>query len=100
MLKRYEGVVAAQTGHVNVHEAGAIEYTGHKVLALPQREGKISGADLKNFLETFYGDETHDHMVFPGMVYISHPTELGTLYSKREMEEISGICRQYEIPSL
>ena len=97
MLKRYEGVVAAQTGHVNVHEAGAIEYTGHKVLALPQREGKISGADLQNFLETFYGDETHDHMVFPGMVYISHPTELGTLYSKRELEEISGICRQYEI---
>ncbi len=98
MLKRYEGVVAAQTGHVNIHEAGAIEYIGHKVLTLPQREGKISGTDLKNFLETFYGDETHDHMVFPGMVYISHPTELGTLYSRQELEEISGICRQYKLP--
>ena len=75
MLKDCEGVVAAKTGHVNAHEAGAIEYTGHKVLELPQKEGKIAAGDLKKLMESFYGDENHEHMVFPGMVYISHPTE-------------------------
>ena len=98
ILRRYEGVVAACTGHVSVHEAGAIEFTGHKVLTLPQREGKISAEDLAGFMETFYGDETHEHMVFPGMVYISHPTEVGTLYTKKELEEISAVCRRYELP--
>ena len=98
ILRRYEGVVAARTGHVSVHEAGAIEFTGHKVLTLPQREGKISAEDLAGFMETFYGDETHEHMVAPGMVYISHPTEVGTLYTKKELEEISAVCRRYELP--
>ena len=98
LLKSYEGVVAAETGHINVHESGSIEYTGHKVLTLPQVEGKIQAADLKALLEKFWGDETFEHMVFPGMVYISHPTEYGTLYTKAELEAISAICRQYEIP--
>lgn len=98
MLKSYEGVVAAKTGHVAVHEAGAIEYSGHKVLEIPGYDGKIHGDELLEFLKTFYGDETHDHMVFPGMVYISHPTEYGTLYSKAELAEISEICRNYEMP--
>ena len=98
MLQPYEGVVAAQTGHVSTHEAGAIEFTGHKVLTLPEKEGKISAADLKNLVETFYGDENHEHMVFPGMVYISHPTEYGTLYTKKELTALSAVCREYKLP--
>lgn len=98
MLKSYEGVVAAATGHINAHEAGAIEYTGHKVLALPQYEGRLDAADLKKMLETFYMDESREHTVFPGMVYISHPTEYGTLYSKAQLEAISAVCREYNLP--
>ena len=98
MLKSYEGVVAAKTGHVAVHEAGAIEYSGHKVLEIPGHDGKIKASELLAYLKTFYNDETHDHMVFPGMVYISHPSEYGTLYTKAELAEISEICRNYEIP--
>ena len=98
LLQSYEGVVAAKTGHVSVHEAGAIEYTGHKVLELAQKEGKICGEDLQKFLESFWQDESHEHMVFPGMVYISHPTEYGTLYTKEELVRLSEICRRFHIP--
>ncbi|MBQ3292464.1 MAG: aminotransferase class I/II-fold pyridoxal phosphate-dependent enzyme [Mogibacterium sp.] len=98
MLHDWEGVIAASSGHVNVHESGAIEYTGHKVLSIPEKNGKIDPEDLRNYLVRFYSDATHEHMVFPGMVYISHPTEPGTLYSKRELEELSGICHEYNIP--
>ena len=98
MLNRYEGVLCAVTGHINAHEAGAIEFTGHKVLPLPQYDGKISAADLKGYLQTYYADGSYDHMVFPGMVYISHPTEYGTLYTKQELRDISSVCREYEIP--
>lgn len=97
-LKSYEGVVAAKTGHVSTHEAGAIEYHGHKVLELPEHQGKIFGNELKALLENFWQDENHEHMVFPGMVYISHPTEYGTLYTKAELEELAAICRSYELP--
>lgn len=98
MLSPYEGVVAASTGHVSVHEAGAIEYTGHKVLTLPQHEGKIHAADLEACLRSFWEDESHEHMVFPGMVYLSHPTEYGTLYTSAELEDLSIICRTHQIP--
>ena len=98
LLQPYEGVVSAQTGHVNAHEAGAIEFTGHKVLPLPQYQGKLSAADLEQYLRTFWQDESHTHMVFPGMVYISHPTEYGTLYSKQELTDLSAVCRRYQIP--
>ena len=98
MLAPYEGVVAAQTGHVSIHEAGAIEYTGHKVLQLPEKDGKIDPADLQEYLQNFEADANHDHMVFPGMVYISHPTEYGTLYTKKELEEISEVCHKYDLP--
>lgn len=98
MLKSYEGVVAVKTGHVNVHEAGAIEYTGHKVMEIPQHEGKMDAGELEVYLESFWSDVDYEHMVFPGMVYISHPTEYGTLYSKKELEELSGVCRKYKIP--
>lgn len=98
MLKNYEGVVAAVTGHINGHEAGAVEADGHKVLPLPHHLGKIDAGELADLLATFYADDNHDHMIFPGMVYISHPTEYGTLYSKSELTAISDICRQYSIP--
>lgn len=98
LLKDYQGVVAAATGHIAVHEAGAVEYTGHKVLTLPQREGKLQARELKAYLEGFYADASYDHMVFPGMVYISFPTEYGTLYSKKELTEIHGVCREYSLP--
>ncbi|MBS6397775.1 MAG: aminotransferase class V-fold PLP-dependent enzyme [Clostridiales bacterium] len=98
MLAPYEGVVAAVTGHISLHEAGAVEYTGHKVLTIPQHEGKIRAGELEAFLRNFWDDGTHEHMVFPGMVYISHPTEYGTLYSISELEDISAICRAYQIP--
>ena len=98
MLQRYEGVVAARTGHISCHEAGAIEYTGHKVFELPQIMGKIRAKDLSNLVENFYGDDNHDHMVFPGMVYISHPTEYGTLYTLSELTSISEVCRKHNMP--
>lgn len=98
MLDSHEGVIAAETGHVGTHEAGAIEWTGHKVLTLPQKNGKLSADDLEEYLNNFYGDENHEHMVFPGMVYISHPTEYGTLYTKGELAQLSAVCSEYRIP--
>ena len=98
LLRSYEGVISAVSGHVNGHEAGAIEYSGHKVLALPQHEGKIEPSELEDWIKSFYADESHEHMVFPGMVYISHPTEYGTLYSKAELERLSAVCRRYALP--
>ncbi len=98
MLQRFEGVIAAETGHIGAHEAGAIEYTGHKVLTLPHHDGKIDAEELSAYIKSFYGDANHAHMVPPGMVYISHPTEYGTLYSKDELTQISKICREYSIP--
>ena len=98
MLEGYEGVVAAETGHVSQHEAGAIEYSGHKVLTISQKDGKIQAEELQNYLAAFFADENHEHMVFPGMVYISHPTEYGTLYSKNELEAVASVCKQYDIP--
>ncbi len=141
MLRGYEGVVSAQTGHINVHEAGAIEATGRKVLALPEpnpgldaasgmheehlgqdagsgpglpmgssgqgsgkqflfqgQKGKINAGELEKYLQGFYQDSSHGHMVFPGMVYVSHPTEYGTLYQKSELEGIGEVCRKYGLP--
>lgn len=98
MLDRFEGVVSAKTGHVNVHESGAIEYTGHKVLELPERGGKIDAGELEEYLEVFWQNDSREHMVFPGMVYISYPTEYGTLYSKKELKAIAGACRRFRIP--
>lgn len=97
-LRQHEGVAAAKTGHVSIHEAGAIERTGHKVLELPEQRGKLDPRELTEYLEKFWQDENYEHMVFPGMVYLTHPTEYGTLYTKKELEEISGICHKYKIP--
>ncbi len=98
MLSRHEGVLSAKTGHIAAHEAGAIEYTGHKVLTLPHKEGKIDPNDVDEYITAFYNDESHEHMVFPGMVYISHPTEYGTLYTKDELTKLSQVCRKHNIP--
>ncbi|MDO4419021.1 MAG: low specificity L-threonine aldolase, partial [Ruminococcus sp.] len=98
VLNPYEGVISTTTGHIEGHEAGAVEFTGHKVLTVPHHMGKMDVADLKNLLESFYGDDNHDHMVFPGMVYISHPSEYGTLYTLDELTKLSKICKEYNIP--
>lgn len=98
MLRRYEGVIAAATGHIAAHEAGAIEFTGHKVLTLPQHDGKLDAAEVEQYLADYYHDGSYDHMVFPGMVYISHPTEYGTLYSLRELEALSEVCGRCHLP--
>lgn len=98
MLQKYEGVIAATTGHISLHEAGAIEASGHKVLTVQGKDGKLSAVDVEACIKAFYADGSHEHMVFPGMVYISHPTEYGTLYSKAELSALSALCRAYEIP--
>ncbi|MGM9795880.1 MAG: threonine aldolase family protein [Candidatus Aphodosoma sp.] len=98
LLHQYEGVIATEFGHVNVHESGAIEASGHKVLALPAHDGKLNPKELKQYIADFYRDDTWQHMVQPGMVYISHPTELGTLYSLKELEDISMVCHEANIP--
>ena len=98
LLREHEGVVAAKTGHVSTHEAGAIEYSGYKVLELPQRDGKLDAAEVERYIRDFYADENHEHIVFPGMVYISHPTEYGTLYSREELAALSRVCRESKIP--
>jgi threonine aldolase len=98
MLADHEGVVAAKSGHISVHEAGAIEYNGHEVLTIGQQNGKINAEELDKYIADFYADESYEHMTFPGMVYISHPTEYGTLYTKAELMKISEVCRKYDIP--
>lgn len=98
MLRQFEGVVSADTGHISAHEAGAIEFTGHKVLTVPHEQGKIKADLLKKYLETFFADENREHMVFPGVVYISHPTEYGTLYTLEELTALSKLCREYKLP--
>ncbi|MCR4671935.1 MAG: low specificity L-threonine aldolase [Lachnospiraceae bacterium] len=94
LLRSYEGVIAASSGHVSVHEAGAIEAGGHKVLELKGHEGKLSAEDIGRCLSDYTKDENRDHMVMPGMVYISQPTEYGTLYSLEELTSISTLCKE------
>ena len=98
MLRSWQGVVAAQSGHINVHEAGAIETSGHKVIALPQHNGKMDADELAQYLDSFDTDGNKDHEVAPGMVYISHPTEYGTLYTRKELADISKTCHAHSIP--
>ena len=98
MLRRWEGVLAASTGHVAAHEAGAIEFTGHKVIGLPHTNGKLDAGTVEDWCSTFYADGNVDHLVFPGMVYISHPSEYGTLYTKAELEALSAVCHKYHMP--
>ncbi|MBQ2749436.1 MAG: low specificity L-threonine aldolase [Clostridia bacterium] len=98
LLDPFEGVVSAVSGHISSHEAGAIEFSGHKVITLPEHDGKICPRELQTLLDGYFADENLDHVVEPGMVYLSHPTEFGTLYSKPELSAIAEICRRYEMP--
>ena len=97
VLKPYQGVLTAVSGHINVHETGAIEATGHKCLALPTDDGKISAKQIENAILAHRNDETYEHIVEPGMIYISWPTETGTLYSKKELTAISRVARKYHV---
>lgn len=97
LLRGSEAVIAADTGHISVHEAGAIEATGHKVITLPGKEGKLDPDELESFMHGFYEDDTWMHMPLPAMVYISFPTEYGTVYSLKELEAVSDVCRRYSI---
>ena len=94
-LAPWQGVVAAQSGHVSVHEAGAIERGGHKVIELPATLGKIGARQVEACVEAWESDVNRDHMVMPGMVYISQPTEYGTLYSLAELEGLSEVCHRH-----
>ncbi len=98
LLRPHQGVLCAESGHINCHESGAIEATGHKVLPLATTDGKITASQVKGYYEAHYGDESFEHIVQPGMVYISNPTEYGTLYSKSELEEMSTICHELNLP--
>lgn len=98
VLTGYEGVIAVDTGHINVHESGAVEANGHKIIILPSHDGKMSAADLKDFHDRFYADPVYEHMVIPGIVYITFPTELGTVYSKQEISNLYALCQQFEVP--
>ena len=93
-LRPHQGVMSAETGHINCHETGAIEATGHKVITLPTENGKIKAEDIDSYVERYRADDAWEHVVQPKMVYISHPTETGTLYSKEELTQISEACRR------
>ena len=98
LLRSYHGVIAAETGHISVHEAGAIEFGGHKVLTLAHQAGKITTAQIESALAAYREDANREHMVMPGMVYLSQPTEYGALYSLAELAAISTVCRAAGIP--
>lgn len=94
-LRPYQGALCAQTGHINVHETGAIEATGHKVLPLPSQDGKITPKQVEQFCAVHWADPTREHIVQPGMVYLSQPTETGLLYTRTELEGFRAVCDRY-----
>ena len=98
MLYQYEGVISVDSGHINVHEAGAVEFTEHKIIVLPDTEGKMEARILDRYLDDFMHDGNKDHAVHPGLVYITFPTELGTLYTARELDDIYQVCQRYDLP--
>ena len=98
ILRPHQGALCADSGHINVHETGAIESTGHKVLPLPAENGKLSADTIEKAIAAHRKDESFEHIVQPGLVYISHPTEYGTLYTRAELEAISGVCRSAGVP--
>lgn len=97
MLAPWQGVISADTGHISVHEAGAIEFSGHKVLTVPGTNGLINPTDVRDYTASYYADPNYEHMVFPGMVYISYPSEFGTLYSLEDLQELRAICDEYNM---
>ena len=95
MLRSYEAVITVETGHIAVHEAGAIEHSGHKVITLPSHDGRLSADELEQWMQIYEGDESRDHVAQPGMVYVSLPTELGTLYRPEEIDYIYKVCARH-----
>ena len=98
ILYQYEGVICVDSGHINVHEAGAVEFTEHKIITLPEQQGKMSAKTLDKYLDDFMHDGNNAHAVYPGLVYITFPTELGTLYTAQELTDIYTVCQHYDIP--
>ena len=94
-LRPYEGVLCAATGHINVHESGAIEASGHKVIALPDENGKLTAAAAEAFCSVYDADPTKEHMVRPGMIYVSQPTETGTVYTASELTALKDVCERH-----
>ena len=97
ILRPWEGIVSATTGHITAHEAGAVEACGRKTLPLPHVDGKLVAADVRALCEAYWGDENREHIVAPGAVYISHPTEYGTVYSLAELEALAQVCRDFDM---
>ena len=98
ILRPHQGVITATTGHINVHESGAIEATGHKVLALPTADSKLTASQIEKVYKEHWNDANREHIVQPGMVYISNPTEGGVIYTKKELQAISDVCRACNLP--
>lgn len=98
VLRPYQGVICADTGHINVHETGAIEHSGHKVLALPAEKGLLKAEQIRQAMEEHLAEDGPEHTVQPGMVYISFSSEVGTVYSLEQLKEISAVCREYGLP--
>lgn len=96
-LRAHQGVLAAETAHIEAHETGAIEATGHKVITLPSGDGKINAAQVEEYVLNHRADESFEHIVQPAMVYISQPTETGTVYSLNELQKLSDTCRKLGI---
>ena len=94
-LRPWQGVISAESGHIAAHEAGAIEFGGHKVLTLPHEFGKLSAASIRAYCDAYHNDANREHIVAPGMVYLSQPTEYGTLYSLAELTDIRAVCREF-----
>ena len=97
LLRSYQGVISAKTGHIVSHEAGTIEHDGHKILHVPEYNGKLKAEDVESLVLEYLNDDFNDHIVMPGMVYISQPTESGTLYSLKELEDLAALCRKYDL---
>lgn len=98
LLGLNDGVIATDTAHINVHEAGAVESNGHKILTVPNVDGKLTADQVRKMVIDFFSDDTHFYMVRPAMVYISHPTELGTVYTRDELEQLREVCNEFELP--
>lgn len=96
-LRPHQAAIGAQSAHINVHETGAVEATGHKVIALPTHDGKISAQQVRNAVLMHYADSAHEHIPQPKLVYISNPTELGTIYTRSELEAISKACKEHSL---
>lgn len=98
MISHFEGVMCPESAHISTNEAGTVEETGHKVLTLAHKDGKVEANTIDEHMQKFFRDETYMHKVLPAMVFISQPTEYGTIYSKSELKAISDVCKKWEIP--